>query len=62
MMVPWSGPGTFNAEGQVIPILLIVVVVLILFRGRRAPTTPPGAGISGCDPIQLILLIVMFCS
>jgi hypothetical protein len=43
----------------VIPILLIVVLVLVLFRGRRAPTVPPGAGISRLDPIQLILLVVV---
>jgi hypothetical protein len=42
----------------VIPILLIVVLVL-LFRSRRAPTVPPGAVISVRDPIRLILWVLV---
>jgi len=43
----------------VIPILLIVVVVLLLFRGRQSPAVTPGAAISARDPIRLILWIVI---
>jgi len=43
----------------VIPILLIVVLVLLLFRSRRAPARPPATGIYGHDPIQLILIVVI---
>ena len=42
-----------------IPILLIVVLVLLLFRSRRAPTVPSGAVISARDPIRLILWVLV---
>jgi hypothetical protein len=42
-----------------IPILLIVVIVFLVFRGRRGSTVDPGVGISGRDPVRMILLIVV---
>jgi hypothetical protein len=42
-----------------IPVLLIVVVVLLLFRGRRSPALAPDSAISARDPIRLILWIVI---
>ena len=42
-----------------IPILLIVVLVLLLFRSRRAPTVPSGAVICARDPIRLILWVLV---
>jgi hypothetical protein len=43
----------------VIPILLIVVLVLLIFRSRRAPIVSRGTGLAGRDPIRLILLIIV---
>jgi hypothetical protein len=43
----------------VIPLLLIVVLVLLIFRSRRGPIVSPDAGLAGRDPIRLVLLIIV---